>query len=422
MHIQQDNDEFASLIESWVAKAVSRNVISFGQLITTLPSVYPTLVLDALRRLVQKRTIPSWVLANAVRQVRLSKTSTDLRVHSWTLPIPHPLDYDWRFSTVAAERLLRGISNVTSSHDHIILIGTPSILRHASCQGIDNFITLLDNNPKLVNQIKSSVTQSDVTLCDVTMGQLPNVSGAAVVIDPPWYMEYLETFLWSASQLCKQGGHIFLSAPPIGTRASIPQEMEDLQRWARELGLILVQSEPNTLPYHSPPFERSALKAAGIHRIPSEWRRGNLLIYKKILERNAARPILPQQEAWSEESVNSVRFRIRQDGRSRFGDPSFVSFIPGDVLPTVSRQDSRRAFVDVWTSGNRVFQCQGVETLQHVLAALSMGQPVHPYIQKVLGRVLDSPEVALVSRLICTVEELIEQESAEYLEFGEGLW
>jgi hypothetical protein len=85
----------------------------FDQLITSLPGVYPSAALDSLRRLVSMGKVPSWVLANAVRRVRRKRARRSSAHHRIVLPIPHPLDYDWRFSEWATQSLLHRCFELT---------------------------------------------------------------------------------------------------------------------------------------------------------------------------------------------------------------------------------------------------------------------------------------------------------------------
>src|SRR5205085_6500510 len=109
----------------------------------------------------------------------------------------------------------------------------------------------------------------------------------------------------------------------------------------------------------SPPFERNALRAEGILNVPQEWRRADLVGLSKSASTQIPRPMLSSIEGdkWTEESLLSVRIRIREHSSLEFDDPTLVSFVHGDVLPSPSRRDGRRPLVDVWTSGNRVFAC-----------------------------------------------------------------
>jgi hypothetical protein len=90
-----------------------------------------------------------------------------------------------------------------------------------------------------------------------------------------------------------------------------------------------------------------------------------------------------------------VRVRIRQPNLSGFADPSLVSVVPGDVLQSVSRRDSRRRLADVWTSGNRIFACQGRGVLQQILRAVAVGRSPYEAVALALERPLSSRKPSL---------------------------
>jgi hypothetical protein len=67
--------------------------------------------------------------------------------------------------------------------------------------------------------------------------------------------------------------------------------------------------------------------------------------------------------SWSEHRFDRVRLRIHRNAAAQGQDPRLRALIAGDVLPTVSRRDHRRAQVRVWTTGNRIFGCDAPRIL-----------------------------------------------------------
>jgi hypothetical protein len=223
---------------------------------------------------------------------------------------------------------------------------------------------LLDANPAVTNCFLEGTLEAQPFRCDVTNDLLPALKAALVILDPPWYEEHMHAFLWAASHLCIVGGHLLVSMPQIGTRPGITQEWVRIMDWAQQLGLFLMQVEPGALPYITPPFERNALQAAGLYAITEEWRRGDLAVFLHAHQTNVSRPRATHEDGWAEEVLLGMRIRIRPQHEEGFQDPSLISSVRGDVLPSVSRRDQRRRFADVWTSGNRIFACQGRNVFQ----------------------------------------------------------
>ena len=168
------------------------------------------------------------------------------------------------------------------------------------------------------------------------------------------------------------------------------------------------------LPYSSPLFERNALKAEGICNVHSEWRRGNLVVFKKIQEVEIEPPETQQVNDWVEVFLQKVRIRLRGSSNQQFSDPSLKGIISGDILPSVSRRDPRRSLADVWTSGNRIFKCSGRNILLKILQALAINSSPQENVSNYLSRCLSCDELILVNKATEQIENILKIEQNEY--------
>ncbi len=412
---------FTNLVDNWVLDALASGITAFDQVVTSLPGVYPSLVLNSLQRLASTGLISVEILTKAERYVGPRQQQLVNSHHRIKLPIPHPLDYDWRFSDDAVEYLLGECLLLTHSDDTVALLGAPSVLRLAIERKYPHQMILLDANP-LIADCLGEAASTRVLRCDIEKDQLPIATSSVVIVDPPWYEESMRLFLWAAGHLCAIGGHILVSVPPIGTRPGIDQEWANFLSWAQQIGLTLVRVESGVLPYNSPPFERNALRTEGLHTAPTQWRHGNLAVFSHTHHAATERPIvLPSDGTWVEEVLLGVRVRIRSSDEQGFEDPSILSVVPGDVLPSVSRRDGRRCLADIWTSGNRIFACRGRNVLRQILHALAVGQSAHEALASMLNRKLSDREVTLVSQTIQQLTEVVCLEWNENLRFEEEL-
>ncbi len=80
-------------------------------------------------------------------------------------------------------------------------------------------------------------------------------------------------------------------------------------------------------------------------------------------------PCEPTTSSWVERTFDGVRIRIDSGHSDGSDDARLVTIVPGDVLPSVSRRDARRATARIWTSGNRVFGCASPRALLEALDA-----------------------------------------------------
>lgn len=202
---QTEAQMFEDSVDGWVLDAINSGVTTFEQLVTSIPGVYPSIVISSLRRLESAQRIPTKVMEELVKPVKNKLEHPTRSYHQIFLPVPHPLDYDWRFSDAAVENLLNECKNLTCFNSTIVLIGTPSLLRMGIEQSYPRQLVLLEASSTITASLSQTVPKAQVVRCDVINEPLPKLLAEAVVLDPPWYPEHIKSFLWAACQLCKIG-------------------------------------------------------------------------------------------------------------------------------------------------------------------------------------------------------------------------
>jgi type I restriction enzyme R subunit len=271
------------------------------------------------------------------------------------LPVPHPLDFDWRFTSETINDLFRRVNEVDQTAGGVCFLGAPTLFRAAVERSMARPFYLVDASVASVQALQD--TQGRIFVSDLLTEALPHLRPAVVVSDPPWYEEFIRAFLWAAAQLVEVGGSVLLSFPPVGTRPHIEDEWKRTQEFARQLGLTL-RERSLSLKYISPPFEQNALRAAHHQYVQPDWRPGVLVLFEKTGECREPRPSSGIcHPKWSEQSLLGVRWRFRLQQQPIVCRPLLVEAVRGAVLDSVSRRDPRRAKADVWTSGNRIFAC-----------------------------------------------------------------
>ena len=412
------SSSYDSYLDRSIVNAVREGAHDLWHLISVLPGFYPTLVREAVARLIGTSLIPEGVRDEAPQ--------TDSEPHAQLvvpgLPVPHPLDFDWRFTLGTAGVLLERLDELSRSANPVALLGTPSVYVLAKTRGLAHKFILLDQNDSSANSEACSPSGGRVYCCDLMDGvpSLPQVH--AVLADPPWYVDDAIGFLRAASQISASGATILLSFGPDGMRPGIPGERKRLIAEAEAMGLHLTGITHLMLSYATPFFERNALHAAGFKQVAPAWRRGDLLAFQKVGD-----PYSPRHSAngdnnvWVEVTIDGVRLRVRRRGINGFANPRLEQLVPGDILPTVSRRDGRRQQVDVWTSGNRVYRSTGTHILTVLLHAIRDSENPTAAVQRLLHQPMDDVQIRLVESTVLQVKQIVQTECREMKDFANAL-
>lgn len=323
--------------------------------------------------------------------------------------VPHPLDFDWRFTRETVALIWQTIIEIASPQSGVALLGTPSLAANAGSWKDLGSVTLLERNPNHYQSLSDGIT---FACCDVLRDPLSHGSNGLVVADPPWYEAETIGFLWTASALSSTGGHVLLSLPPVATRPGINEERARTTAAAAGFGLEFVRLSEGVLRYGTPFFETNATQAAG-PPVPDDWRLGDLAVFRRTEDECGPRPVMDPEPTWTERSIGRTRFKLRETGSTEFASPVLRSIIPGDILPSVSRRDPRRNDAAVWTSGNRIFGCDSTATLVTIIDGINAGKAPEISVGMQQGRPLTSSEASLVATAVQRVRNVVKWESAE---------
>ena len=407
---------FEALVDDLVRARLSRPT-DWATLLVSLPGVYPQVVREAMVRL---------GLVGMVRQSGSSRPPKAVTaIGAWErglLPTPHILDGTWWFSDSAIETMLGRIAEHTNPGDSVLLLGTPTLFFAGSDRLADRTFSLVDNDvPALQNLAKpcrfinANILENDLLL---------PIDPTIIVVDPPWYIGETLSFLWLARRHARNGTKILLSTPPEGTRPGVPDEWARLLVWCGKVGLELKEHRRSELAYVTPPFERNALRAAGVPECPMDWRRGDLAVFVCTQDQMCPEPQIdpsPRSIRWSDASIGRVRIRMRAGEHSDMSPPFIEQLFQDDVLPTVSRRDKRLHKVRLWTSGNRVFGCRGETAIRSIVEALAAGVDPLRTVRKDLHLGLDQAFAFCVEATAAQLDQIIKSEERELLEWNRCL-
>lgn len=401
-------------IDGWIVDAVQSGMKDFWQLVSALPGVYPTDVREAVGRLTEDCRIPAAVGEEQPQMVADYELDNEVP----GLPTPHPLSSDWRFTRKTAADLLNLVTHAAGEQGAVALLGTPSVYFLAAMDSVPSRFYLLDDNSSLAGKLPHSAGGSIFRCCDVNRDLIDLPPVQVVLADPPWYMEDVLGFLRTAAQICSRGGAVFLGFASEGTRPGIAADRDLIIEKANEMGLKFIGLQPSTVSYATPFFEHNALRAAKFKHIPATWRHGDLLRFRSDGDvRLLAGDLNSTPCSWVRAHVGGIDIRTRTDAQEDFADPRLIPIVDGDILPSVSRRNSLGKAADVWTTGNRVYSCEGKGTLLTILRALEEGKEPVLAIAMDLGRNLSSEESRFVEKAIAQIRAIVDTEQKEMWEF-----
>jgi hypothetical protein len=175
---------FVDKIDVMTRAAIIDGVTSFETLLRRLPAVYPTEVLASLDRLASRGTIPAAV-AYYARQQASQNGGTAIEGRS-LLPLPHPLDFEWRFTPDAARALLDRAAGLTPAGGDLLLFGTPGLAVEALTLPSGRRLAFLAENNSVTDRVVAlnHATGSPIAIAFCN-GGLPRESADAVILDPP---------------------------------------------------------------------------------------------------------------------------------------------------------------------------------------------------------------------------------------------
>jgi hypothetical protein len=341
---------FDRKITCGVNRAVSAGARTLPEILRHLPGVFPLAVAEKMKML-------GLSLEGSQGQHPMIGPETnkcDLSVKPDFL-LPHPLDYDWRFSQESLGTITNIIKKIKGKESGVFCFGCPSVSSYLRQQNWHGEVRLYDLNGSRHEEGGLSWSSYDYKAMSLANG--------VAVADPPWYQHQFKLFLWVMQQACAPGTDILLAVPPNGTRPGISAEMRELKKWCEKCGFIIISRQELVLPYVMPLFELNTLIAHGVRDAPLNWRRADLWHIQLVAKIEVKKPTHDKAiQTWEERQFGAVRVRFRTDQYS--GESLKLHPLGnGGFLGSVSSRDPLRRLATVVTSGGRFFACDNANGL-----------------------------------------------------------
>lgn len=368
------DSDYLSLVDNIVNNA-TKETSNFYDLIIKCAGIHPIEIVSSLNRMHRNNS-----LNNRTYQ-RIVQSTSDLpqrQKDDWfkkTLPVPHQVDYDWRFSEKGNQLFVERINKLIieiKSIKRIAFVGSPSLFRYYSENNRKDLeFFLIDFNASKHIKKETLPRNAHVINCNLnydldTELNVDQICADIIVMDPPWYTEYYKKFFDICDIVGSTECFVFGVFPPLLTRESISTERSDIDLYINRLGFDNLQYEPLCVEYYTPPFEQNVFRVNRIFNYPMCWRKGDLFTTRRIKKTTNCPSnitgIVIRNGGWTEKSIGNVRFKLRQSTVTE--DLGFYvrldSLYENDIYPSVSRRFKGHEKINVWTSGNRVYYCSNI--------------------------------------------------------------
>jgi hypothetical protein len=349
--------EYLRQLGQRIVSAVDAGAQSFEAICRSCEGAFPSEVKEAIDRLGYSRSI-LWAAENC------SRPKPD---YQSILSEPHPLDFDWRFSEETAEKIASDIVNVG---DSVACLGTPTLF--SALAAMDLSVTLIDRNP-YVAALTTTTGKSRVIVDDVARpaAHFGSQSYDVILLDPPWYPEYMRAWLTTAAQLAHAGTVLILTMFRRLVRPPAAHERVKMVKFLETLGTV--SALPFQASYDTPLFETETLLNLGLPRM-QRWRLGDLMSVKLASPISSLAATLPPEPRWERirlgTQVVMLKVSTTDSGpitcRSVYRDGSFI-------LKSVSARDPVRRTVNLWTSRNRAMRITGYRRMSSFMRLLESG-------------------------------------------------
>lgn len=259
------SDEYVAEVRKRVEAAASRGFANLSDVLPFCDGADPVLV----EQILKEQFLPMI----SINYSRIEDT-IDSRLFL-DLPAPDPARSQWWFTTKGISAFCNRVEDRASLFDNarLFCLGTPTLAYYLARRGWQTDV--FDVDPDVIAALKSSPGSGRTFEYDAANEYPPDMSTGyhLALLDPPWYEDAIETFLFRSFQALIVGGELFCTLPPRLTRPSVSKLVDDVIVKVINSGHQLLSFEHGVLGYQVPFFELAALRrSTSFSGIP--WRSG----------------------------------------------------------------------------------------------------------------------------------------------------
>lgn len=391
---------YERILKGKILDILKNRNLSFDEIIKDIEGAYPEDIYNQLNLLMKDSIIffnedsftyqsdkVSAANHNTTLQIQqeLSHKHNSFLKFSWL--DAHPADYDWRFNPKTILSLEKRILNLNLQQEKIALFGTPTIYAqmYQKIEDLDLFIW----SQTIIDELKEFGLSKGLFYHDLFNPINSDKKYSLVLSDPPWYNPFYEAFIVRSSEKLNIGGKMLLSMLPKLTREGANDDIKYILEFTKKCGFKLDNYLINELNYQIPAFEKLDLIGKGINI--NEWRNGDLAIFTKISEcKEKIIVTRPKDEPiWKDFVYGQKKIKLRIKSERESNNILRVSYANGkqSFLGSVSRRNTYRKYIDLWTSDNAAFTIKGLHILEMIIndilqKRLNIDQVIREYESK----------------------------------------
>lgn len=405
--------EHRRLVDRLLADAVP-GVDCFAALLPSMQGAGPADVLLGLRRMRDNpdlRAAAEALLLDASTRSKLQPTVDQPAA----LPLPHPLDSEWRFAPTCVEEIVGRLLDATSPGDELLLVGTPSVAVALSRTDADRTIRFVGPDDLISAEVRR-LFEGDPRLV-----RGDGTKAAAAVVDPPWYGGPFGEMLAVCARGCRRAAPVLTVMPRTATRPGMAGDLDDVLATAGTLGLQPTGADTFEVCYRTPLFEARALERGGVRPDLGEWRRGDCV----TLVRSGHEPVPVARTARQEHvelMLDGCRVRLTLGAGPARAELSPVE--DDEVSASVSARSPTRRSANLWTTSNRALRVnEDACLLAFAAIADREGIVLPPRLTHRRIESIDRDRVESNVNLIHSIHELFARETADAARLvGDGSW
>ena len=412
-----DNNQFISQMDNTVLNLLER-YDDFYMVMKNNHGIHPIDLQKSIERLYQTKKISKSKYSRMITTAAKNNNPAVLDMPD-VLPVPHILDYDWRFSLQGLEYMAEQIKrNVKGKDATIAFLGAPTLFKYFYKKSYRNIKLILVDINATKHSVGIDANRASFIDCNLngSCKELHAINADMVVMDPPWYLNYYQLFFDRASLMCKLGSQIMCIMPPKFTKARTENETEMLlESLNKDYGLVKKHYHSGVVSYHTPPYEQNVLRANGIFCNPDNWRIGDLLVVEKVYNTYGGRihNFSIAEPNWDEVTISNIRIKYRRcDDLISNYHIVLERIFSNDIYPSVKRSYGGKKTINVWTSGNRVFWCNNMPVLKMLLH--NTDKDIFNVILENQYPIPNKEELENLERIQGKLQYLIDLESKEY--------